>query len=235
MSVSVAIMAHPRRAHFVDEMREKLPNAQVVWDRVGDRWETGRRAVLAFDPDASHHVVVQDDGLVCEDLVAGVEHLTTFVPDNPISLYTGKTRPFGQQVQRAVRKAKLRRLRWLKLDGLFWGVGVVLPVAVLQEMIRFHDLANVHLANYDSKMSYYFREIGLPVYYTQPSLVDHRDLADGNPSLVPGRWAKGRVAHEFIGEASPLDVDWNTGVMYLRQDGTTYTERLPVRAGAAQP
>ena len=60
--------------------------------------------------------------------------------------------------------------------------------------------------------------------------MDHRDLADGNPSLVPGRFARGRVAHSFIGDASPLEVDWNTPAIYLNDDGTTEVAPLLAKA-----
>lgn len=218
-------MAHPKRAHFVAELRDKIPQAVVAWD-AGDnnRWNTGRRALLSYDPDATHHVVVQDDAIVCPDFVAGIERLVEHVPDNPISLYTGRTRPFGQKIQKAVRTARAKRLRWMVLDELFWGVGVVLPTPLLREMVAFHDLSNVRIANYDSKMSFFFRRKKIHTYYTQPSLVDHRDLRDGNPSLVAGRYAAGRVAHSFI-EGSPLDLDWGGRVLYFRED-----ERMFVRS-----
>lgn len=218
--ISVALMCHPKRRRFVDELTRDLPDAEVVWDQKGDRWDTGRRALGAFDPDATHHVVIQDDAVICRDLLAGIGRLVECVPDNPISLYTGRTRPFGKPVREAVRKTNARRLSWLVCDGLFWGVGVVLPVALIQEMIAFHDLANVHIANYDSKMSFWFMREGLRTFYCQPSLVNHRDV-DENPSLVPGRFARGRVAHRFIGDGSPLEHRWDTRAMYLATDGRT--------------
>lgn len=215
----MSCMAHPKRKDFVVELRKQLPDIEVAWDRHDDRWETGRRALLAFDPGADYHVTIQDDSIPCSDFLAGVELITRYVPDAPISLYTGKTRPYGQQVQQAVRKAAARKLKWIALDALFWGVGVVLPVPLLKEMIGWHDLANVKIQNYDSKMSFYFQREGIRTFYTQPSLIDHRDLADGNPSLVPGRFAKGRVAHNFIGDQSPLEVNWDTKVLYLTRKG----------------
>jgi hypothetical protein len=221
MSVSVAIMAHPKRAHFVTELQNQLPEAEVVWDRENSRWETGRRSLLAFDPDASHHVVVQDDGVLCRNFMAGVERLTERVPDSPISLYTGRTRPFGKPVREAVQRTKMKRLSWLVLDELYWGVGVVLPVPLIQDMIAWHDIANIQIPNYDSKMSWYFRHVGVRTYYPQPSLIDHRDVSE-NPSLVPGRFARGRVAHRFLGDRDPGDVNWDTRLLYLRGDGRMF-------------
>lgn len=218
-------MAHPKREHFIPQLLDQIGDAAVAWDELNDRWDTGRRALLTHHRDATHHVVVQDDAIVCPDFLAGIEKLVEHVPDNPISLYTGRTRPFGQKIQKAVRTARAKRLRWVVLDELYWGVGVVLPTSLLREMVSFHDMGNVRIANYDSKMSFYFRRNGIRTYYTQPSLVDHRDLRDGNPSLVEGRHAAGRVAHSFIG-GSPLELDWETKVLYFREDQRMFVRSL---------
>src|ERR1043166_7372284 len=49
IKVSIAIMAHPQRAPFVQELLERLDvTPEVVWDRENNSWETGRRSLLAF-------------------------------------------------------------------------------------------------------------------------------------------------------------------------------------------
>lgn len=61
VALSVAVMAHPARAAFVDELTGLLDRpAKVVWDERQDRWDTGRRAMLAYDPACTHHLVVLD-------------------------------------------------------------------------------------------------------------------------------------------------------------------------------
>lgn len=229
-------MAHPRRAHFVEQLQEQLPEAVVAWD-AGDnnRWNTGRRALMSFDPDATHHVVTQDDSVLCPDFMAGIAEITRHVTSNPISLYIGKTRPFGQQVRKVAKAAQTKRIKWVVLDELYWGVGVVIPVPLIKEMVGWHDIANIRIPNYDSKMSYYFRQQGIRTYYTQPSLVNHRDAADGNPSLVPGRFAKGRTAHNFIGDTSPLEIDWASKVLYLREDARMFVRHMGAELPEALP
>lgn len=218
-------MAHPKRARFVKGLKRELPGARVVWDEGdNDRWSTGRRALLAFDPAATHHLVIQDDAIPSRNLLDSVCAITERVSNNPISLYTGKTRPFDHEVQRAVRLARARRLSWLVIDELFWGVGVVIPVPIVQEMISFHDRANIKIANYDSKMSFFFKHEGVRVYYTLPSLVDHR-CGPENPSLVPGRTAQNRVARWFLED--PSKVNWDTKVVYMTPPGKIRMEDLP--------
>lgn len=206
--ISVAAMCHPKRAEWVPDLVESIDaSVTVVWDRYNDRWDTGRRALLAHHPDATHHLVVQDDAIVCRDLVAGLEQTVDEAADNPIGLYVGTTRPRQTQVFSAVAQAERQRSRWVRMPGPWWGVGIVVPVDRIIEMVRYGD-ARPDVANYDLKITRYFASRGKLCWYTMPSLVDHRHGPD-NPSLIPGRTALNRQAHRFLGaDASALD-DWS--------------------------
>ena len=70
ITLSVSMMAHPKRAAQVEGILAQLDrkDVEVVWDERENRWDTGRRSMLAYDPRCSHHAVIQDDVLVCRDL-----------------------------------------------------------------------------------------------------------------------------------------------------------------------
>lgn len=210
--VSVAIMAHPRRAAFVPELQAKLDReATVMWDDgANSRWGTGRRALLAYDPDATHHLVVQDDAVIPRDLVAGLEQALHHTPgDVPVCLYVGKVRPYRELVTEYVRQAG-NAASWLVMDRLNWGVAVAVPTRMIDDLVAWCDRGRI--PNYDSRMSQWFEAEGIPVWYPWPSLVDHRE----SPSLVPGRGHAGRTAHRFIGaDASALDIDYSGQVLRL--------------------
>ena len=184
----------------------------VTWDSRNDRWETGRRAMLAYDPDADWHCVIQDDAIPCRDLFVGLEKALDHVPPNsPVCLYTGRVRPIRERVKAAAKVCKEASASWLVMKDINWGVGVCVPTRHIEEMVRESD--KVSVSNYDSRMSGFFAKRGIPVYYTWPSLVDHRD----SPSLVPDRGGK-RHAFWFIGEdKSALDVDWSGPVVGLAE------------------
>lgn len=204
--VDVVIMAHPEREAFVPELLSRLDRpARVVWDQRGDRWDTGRRAMLAYDPAASHHLVIQDDAVVCRDLVAGLERALDHVPQKtPVALYAGRVRPFRAAVEKLAQSAG-HDASWLSMTQLHWGVGVLMPVELIAPMVEWCDTRS-DVANYDKRMSRWLQHQQLTVYYTWPSLVDHRD----SPSLVPGRGSAGRRAYRFIGaDASALECDWS--------------------------
>lgn len=211
--LSVAIMAHRKRERYMPYLLSKLQidADRIVWDQKNDRWDTGRRSQLAFDPEATHHVVVQDDALLCNDFKEGLVNAIRSKPDNPISLYTGKVRPLGPFVQRMVNEADKLGRTWIRMDGPLWGVAVCTPVKYIESMVTYCDKL-VGIANYDMRMTKYFQSRSLKCYYTIPSLVSHR-VGKDDPSLVPGRGSgDSRVAHRFIGEdASALDVKWTSG------------------------
>jgi hypothetical protein len=209
--VSVAIMAHPRRSGFIPELQAALDRpATVAWDDGSNsRWGTGRRALLAYDPAASHHLVLQDDSVIPRDLVAGLEAALQHAPEDvPVCLYVGKVRPYREMVTEYVRRA--RDASWLVMDRINWGVALVFPTSIIDELVAYCDTQTI--PNYDSRMSKWFEAKRIPVWYPFPSLVDHRE----SPSLVPGRGHSGRVAHRFIGaDASALDIDYSGQVLRL--------------------
>lgn len=206
-SVSAAVMAHSTREPFVQELTGCLDaDAPVVWDRRGDRWDTGRRSLLAYDPAATHHLVIQDDAIVCQDLVAAVTRAAAVAGEHPIGLYTGKVRPYKGRVAEDYTAAARAGATWLEMNGPWWGVGIVIPTAHIRELIRWADRRR-DIANYDRRIARWYATQGTACWYTVPSLVDHRPVKQ-NPSLVAGRTGN-RRAHSFIGaHTSGLTIDW---------------------------
>lgn len=208
--VSVAVMAHPARERLVAELLPQLPAARVVWDERNDRWDTGRRSMLTNDPAADWHLVVQDDAVLCRDFLPGVQRMLAHVPKLPVSLYTGRTRPFRAAVEDAVARARVQHKLFLAMQGPLWGVAVAIPTGLIADMVA--DCDRRPIRNYDLRMAAHFAARGIPCWYTLPSLVDHR-VGLSNPSLVPGRGASmSRTAHHWIGaRRSPLKLDWAGG------------------------
>lgn len=209
MSVSVAVMAHPKREEFVPGLVNAIGgDVAVVWDRRNDRWDTGRRALLAFEPDATHHLVIQDDAVVPDGLVAECVRVVANVPaGHPISLYMGRTRTRPRRYQMAplVRTALSRGASFAVFSGPWWGVAVMLPTSSIRAVVEFGDRNPHGSVNYDHRIAQYFDSVGKPCYYTVPSIVDHRT---DTPSLtgraggrraftytsnLPGRWDGGTV------------------------------------------
>lgn len=209
--LSVAVMAHPARAHLVDELVDALEIGadRVVWDTNNNRWHTGRRAWETYDPAADYHFVIQDDALVCRDLIAGLEKALDHVPAEAIvSPYTGTRRPMSGIVENAVGEARAAGAAWIIMRALNWGVGIIAPTSSIDDMIAWADKQSY--PNYDRRVGrYYYLVTCWPVWSTWPTLIDHRDH-DTAPSLCGH--GPGRVAHGFIGtDRSALEIDWAAG------------------------
>jgi hypothetical protein len=200
-SLSTVIMAHRLRETFVDELLLDVPQvAEVIWDQRDNRWDTGSRAMLAgLDHGCDYHMVIQDDAVVCRDLVPGVRHMLDRLsertePPTPLCLYLGhkyrETDQFGENVS------------WVRTT-LGSGVAVVMPTEFIAEAVAFGNL-RTHIDNYDVRLSGWLCHRGIDVWHSWPSLVDHRN----SPSLVPKRGMRSRYARNFIGkEVSALDFD----------------------------
>jgi hypothetical protein len=188
--ISVAIMAHPDRAAAAEALAIET-GAQLVWDEVGDEWDTGRRALAAFHPDASHHVVLQDDAIpilgFLEHAIAAIAH----EPSSLISFYLGTSKPRSWQpwVDDAIEAADREGAAWLSCERLLHGVALALPVEDIQILLA----AELPALPYDERIGHWFAQQGRPSLYTWPSLVDHADgdtlvaHADGQPRTEPRR------------------------------------------------
>lgn len=222
ITLSAAIMAHPARKDFIAELVSKLDRpAAVVWDRGNNnRWDTGSRALLSYESNATHHLVVQDDAVVCRDLCAGVEkaldYLSTATTDpTPLGLY------MGRRFRRRCRLFNPSTTSWFVMP-LYWGVAVVLPVDLIDDIVRWGD-RHPHIDNYDLRISERLKSRQIPVWHPWPSMVDHRI----GPSLVPGRGSSGRYALRFLGtNESALDHDWSGQVIH-RIDTARSRRRQP--------
>ncbi len=208
MKLSVKIMAHRKREAFIPVLVERLglTDDDVIWDQRNNRWDTGRRAWGAIDQTADWGMVIQDDALVCRDLIAGLENALEHVPQNClISPYVGTRRPMSGRVERAVQEAIAKDAAWIKMPSLNWGVAITAPTRIIPNMLPWCD--KQPYPNYDRRIGRYAIDVlGFATYCTWPSLIDHRAV----PSLVGH--GGGRVAHHFVGEDfSALDIDWSKG------------------------
>ena len=204
-------MAHPARKAEAEELQESLDRpVEIIYDTnpapssdPRQRWANGRRCWEAHDPSADYHMVIQDDAIACEDLIAGLEiALDHLGPEGLVSPYTGTGRPDQKNVARALNSAHLRGHSWLSTWSLNWGVAIIAPIATISDMLAWCGRSARSRLNYDMRIGRFYRDIlGWRTWYTYPSLVDHRN----GESLV-GHGGD-RHAHRFHA-GSALDVPW---------------------------
>lgn len=216
MKLSVSVMAHRVREAEVEELVASLDRpVEVVWDKHAKpssqparRWATGRAAWEAHDPEATHHLVIQDDAVASPDLIAGLEAALEYVPDGAIaSAYLGTKRPSANLTTDLASDAREKGASWIVGRSLNWGPAIIAPTESINDMLAWCDRQRG--TAYDKRIGLYYRDIlRQATWYTWPSLVDHR----AGPSIC-GHGSTGRHAHETA-PGSALDVDWSGPVVY---------------------
>ena len=193
--VSVAVMAHPKRAVWAEALAEQL-QCQVVWDRRNNVWDTATRAWESHDPLATHHLVVQDDALLCSNLLAALPAIAEARPTSLISLMVSDPK-FKPADLRRYQAALAAGERWVPVWRGLPGVALMLTVRDIPAMLKFgHRDGSPHD---DVKIMSFYRSRQLPAWYTVPSLVQHRDQSE-NPSLVsPDKGWRPRMSSSWVG------------------------------------
>lgn len=176
MRVSIAIMAHPKRAVEAKRLFEKVEKMPfsfkaLVFDDGNGEWETGKRSLRqAYMSD--WHIVLQDDAIIADSFYTNVVSAIKAAPyECPISFYTGTVKPFSPRVARAATEARTNGASFIEFYRLMWGVGFAMPVDHIEQMLQYVD----HRSDlpFDERISLYYDRNKLPVLYTNPSIVDH--------------------------------------------------------------
>lgn len=219
MKISITIMAHPKRRKQAEKLLVQLAgqpfiHRYITWDQANNEWDTGSRALMAgIGTGADYHIVLQDDAILPPNFYDHVHEALSNVPlRSLVSLYTGTVRPIQSRIVPAVEKARKSKASWLKSDLLYWGVGIAMPVSHIEHVLEFvADRTEV----YDFRIGWAYMRQRIPVFYTNPSLVDHdNDLGSilKQSALVPvSEYEKlPRRAHNFVGNEKPA---WNSRVI----------------------
>lgn len=185
MKLSITVMAHPARADQAKALANQV-GASIAFDYGKGQNVTGDFAWrLGLSVRSADWVIVlEDDAVPIPGFRKHAEAALAHIPqDSLISFYTGTGQPRPEKVAKAVAEADAAGNAWLECDALLWGVAVALPAGRVPEMLE--SVVTHPDTRYDTRLSNWAYGIGLPIFYTNPSLVDH---ADG-PSLIhrPGQ------------------------------------------------
>lgn len=205
--------ARPDRRAMLNEMVRKMGGAdglnrdtahwQVTkdqgWGLWGTHWRSWAAGMVAAG--ATHHMVMEDDLLLCADFLAGVKEVLRHAPHGPVSLYANRA---------VIDVCRERDVHWARIEDGMWGQCLILPSEQVTEFIRWdREHLRPHVFAYDSRLTMWGLATKKPVWCTAPSLVEH---AGASVSTI-GYSNRNRVARWFIGsDVSALSVDWSVGV-----------------------
>lgn len=206
LALSVAIMHHPSRDGLMPWLLRRLgrEDVTVVTDHDGDGpWPTARRAWQARDPSATHHLLLQDDALLCDDFLHGVVWATIAVGGAPTSFF------YLHGGRKVIDPIVARGDHWCRIRDVS-GVAVCLPTWMVDDFLTWVDAHIAPEMPYDdTRLSLYLQSTQQDVWLTVPSLVDHLSVK----SIIHAR-ASHRQARHFLGSTrSAKEIDWNRGVL----------------------
>jgi len=178
--ISTAIMTHPSRLKEAIHLQDAHPelDARIVLDPEPDAAPSTMRTALpswaAVAPDATHHLVLQDDVTLCRDFPARLTAAVSAVPDRPLGLFTDS----GTRTAHGLRIAAARGVSWAECTDHF----VPAQAIVLHAAMARGFVASVAPDEDDDAVGLrsYLAGAGAALLVCVPNLVDH----DAVPSLL---------------------------------------------------
>jgi hypothetical protein len=179
-----------------DNMKQHWTNFEVMDDFHGQGcwWNAKRCWEYGLSTEATHHLLLQDDIVICKDFVTGVFEVVAAFPDKVISLYCNPRKGFAES-----------QARWGESEGP-WGPAIVMNKALIREFLAW-EAVNVkpEFKHDDWRLTMFCVNTKQTVKVPFPNLIDHDD---GLKSIMGNSWNKRRVSPDFMGERSPHDFNW---------------------------
>lgn len=163
-------------------------------------------------PAPTHIMVVQDDAIPCRDFAAGALAALAAKPDDVVAFFATGDRKLLHPIERAAAAGH----NWLLLPNTraskLWlpAVCTAYPVAVAERLLEWAQQdhrARVHPWD-DAMLGRFLRHDHLDAWVTIPNLVDHDDRVVSIVRQYAGKGRPDRISACFIGDYSPLDIDW---------------------------
>ncbi|MET3977279.1 hypothetical protein [Cellulosimicrobium sp. 4261] len=203
--LSVVVMHHPARGDVSGLVRACAPlDVRVVEDPDPDGppspLRTAKRAWAAVAPDATHHLVLQDDVTPVAGFAALVRRAVRARPRHAVALYSNWNSPRNAYL---VRAAAAAGQAWAPLGHDEWvpTLGLVLPADGARRLAAHLATLPDDARDDDEAVVTFCAREGYPVVATLPHLLEHGD----RPSLA-GNDAHG-ARHATVPAGDVVDPD----------------------------
>jgi hypothetical protein len=175
-------MTYPARWPNAERIRNEHPELDITVvmdpDPSGMRssLRTARRAWAAVAPQATHHLVFEDDVVVPPQFAAELYHAVSARPDDALSLYSS----WGSRCAQAARIAALARAPWVEvMPGYVPAQALVMPAEMARGLAAFLEKECTNYEFDDLAIYRYLAAVGQTALLAVANLVDTLDL----PSL----------------------------------------------------
>lgn len=176
MKIDYVIMSHPSREQYAEELFLQLLDQNINYLAIEtDRenlgvWENAKHAWLrpAVKPGANYRIVIQDDAILCDNFIQKAETFIEQHAGHVISFYYGDNPQAHKEIKPDYFDTMLNH-----------AVCLAIPTAEIEDMIQYCDF-QPECTGDDMKIRRWLITNGRTCRYSNPSLVQHRDI----PSIV---------------------------------------------------
>jgi hypothetical protein len=201
MIVTYSIVAVPKRREYALKLLGQFPegsDVRITYDFFMEgSWNGAKKGWKAMPEYSTHHIALEEDAVLCTNFVEHVKSIIDALPNDLISLYSGRQQKAGCEW------ARKSSYNYFISNYAPSGVAVIMPAWMVREFLEWEaQRVNPAMPYEDTRMHGYVVEHGYKTYFTVPSIVEHG--APMESSL--GFNNKGKVAYDFIGEGR--EVDW---------------------------
>lgn len=215
--LSVSIMAVPSRRDLVNALIERLTGecahltVATSWgSKFETIWNTACSSYKQYSLDATHHLVLQDDAVLCNHFLEGLLLVLTARPDSIIIPFC-----FDPLAEFILEEGG----HWLP-NCEVGGVAVCFPITLLSHFLTWEQKVFKH--------SYPADDLRVMVY----ALFFKRYLINCVPSLVDHGYVPSMIGHHrvsetltsscFIGEQDPRSINWSDTTILARGNKAIY-------------
>jgi hypothetical protein len=202
-------MAIPERMPWVEtkilpELGDLHPEICLDAKHRGLWWNAKRAWTRGHVLGGTHHLVLQDDILLCDDFVATAERALAALDarglEVPVTFYANR---------KICEEVSVAGGRWAKIGDGCWGQALCMPTSAIHDFLSWERKSIVPEFRWDdSRWSIWCVERGRPAWATVPSLVEHvgsEHSSVGNPKNT------GRRARVLDLKGAHL-LDWSAGI-----------------------
>lgn len=164
-------------------------------------WYNCKRAWENIPDDSTHHIVLQDDMMVCNNFLLTLYNILQANPTNIINIFASNN---------ICNIALNNNKHWYTTFDGSWGGAVILPRAHFN-WCSWADNYLVNLGKHlcDTRLNYYAIFNKLEIWNTAPGLIEHIGY---DKSLIGHSGEIWRKSCNFINNEDPLLLDWTKGL-----------------------
>ena len=184
---SVAVVAHPARSTFAQEVGSKSMAEAICWDTTGIGCEANHLAAWEWLRESPRpwSVVLEDDVDLVPDFIFQLGQVLAVTPSPVVSLYLGRGHPHGGTAdwQNRIGAKIATDVCWLTAESLLSGQGYAIKTELIPDMLSLVTPLTEDGMPIDEAVSVWCQERNILVAHCRPSIVNHKDL----PPLIKKR------------------------------------------------